>query len=45
MEYIKSCFDFERHGLSRILFDSIGTGLIKYQDELKKYLEGSLMYQ
>ena len=45
MEYIKSCFANEKKGLSRIILDSIGTQLVLNQDDLKTYLESTLMYQ
>ena len=45
MEYIKSSFSNEKRGLSRIILDSIGTKLVLNGDDLKQYLEGTLMFK
>ena len=44
MEYIKSCFDAEKKGLSRIILDSVGTQIVSNSDELQVYLSMTLMY-
>ena len=45
LEYIKSSFSNEKQGLARIILDSIGTKLVRDADNLKQYLEGTLMFK
>jgi hypothetical protein len=45
LEYVQSCFSNEKQGLCRLIFDSIGTKMVKTEECLKEYLKGSLMYQ
>jgi replicative superfamily II helicase len=44
LERVESCLSSEQRGLSRLILEAIGIGLVSDQHELKEYLQSTLLF-